>query len=74
MQRGLSYTSLQGMRLIQSHGPDEVNCECVLRESLYRSYNSTEKHAKKDWTSGFLAVIIFKCRCDICVIKCWVFS
>jgi hypothetical protein len=25
VQRGLSYTSLQEMSLIQSHGPDEVN-------------------------------------------------
>ena len=48
MQSGLSYTSLQGMRLIRSHGPDEVNCECVLRRFLYKVYNSTEGHAKNE--------------------------
>ena len=79
MQSGLSYTSLQGMRLILSHGPHEVNCECVLRKFLYKVYNSTEGHAKNEYAMVFSAVIFFffffhKCRCDISVLKCWVFS
>jgi hypothetical protein len=39
VQRGLSYTSLQGMRLIQFRGPDEVNLfnACVLGIFLYKS-------------------------------------
>ena len=48
MQGCLRYTSLHGMRLIRSHGPDEVNCECVFRKILYKIYNSTEGHAKNE--------------------------
>ena len=38
MQRGLSYTSLQEMSLIQSHGPDEVNLS--LSHSTYHVFQT----------------------------------